>query len=299
MSMRRDKMSLAWICITASACLCLHWTAHSASGEEDSAASLIGRMKASSAKLTSLAAEWEQTTRTLLPEAIAGIALLPPSVHKETVRLRTDGNKLYCDYCNQGTSTPRRRSTFDGEASIRLTTQREPPYPFAVISGDTHNYDSKNLDVAPTLKAFRPFDERFGDIPESSLKLAADEARLRDRECRILVRHLPKMDAEHQFWVVPSEGDSIGRVSLHKKGVLRVQTDISYKPIDGHYLPEEWTIQWFDQKGVLEKTMTAKITSYSINAPLLAEEFLITIPAGAMVTDLRSGKDYRIPGNEE
>jgi len=104
---------------------------------------------------------------------------------------------------------------------------------------------------------------------------------------RVKVEHGRR--ARRAFWINPERNYAVSRYEEDVDGKLTFQVDIGYVQHDrGFVVPSNWRIQEHTLDGLLERDITATVTSCRINDDIDDGEFTITFPAKTLVTDLRS-----------
>jgi hypothetical protein len=97
------------------------------------------------------------------------------------------------------------------------------------------------------------------------------------------------------FWLDPTKGYVIRRLSIYKGTRLQEQYDVKYQesPSTG-WLPISWTRSLFDDKGVLTILGSAQVLRTKLNESFAETEFNVVFPAGTQVYDQNTKKDYRV-----
>ena len=164
-------------------------------------------------------------------------------------------------------------SVFDGQVgTIRLTSFLDHPPPTSLQS--TANADAQNLDARPILIAFRPLDPVMGH-------------RLIDRAVTNLSRTFYKgkstflLEERHDpsgwktlVWIEPERNFLVSRYMVSFEQNHMVDIDIDYVQ-DGRWgwIPSGWRVTEMLSDGSRRLVSVAKVTGYSINIPIEADEF--------------------------
>ncbi len=105
----------------------------------------------------------------------------------------------------------------------------------------------------------------------------------------------PRPDPPARFWLDPGAGHVVRRVRWPGAGRTTNQLAVRFCPDEtAGWLPAGWTWTYADADGQVLRTLTATVTAARLNGPVPADQFELTFPPGAFVTDQRTGQDYRV-----
>ena len=164
-------------------------------------------------------------------------------------------------------------SVFDGQrGTSRLATTLDHPPPTSLQT--TANPDAQNLDTRPIMMAFRPLDAVVGD-------------RLLDRAVTNLARTFYKgkstflLEERHDpsgwktiRWIEPERDFLMSRYVVAFEQRIIVDIDIDYtRDARWGWVPSGWRVTEMLSDGSKRQVSSARVTSYTINAPIGAEEF--------------------------
>lgn len=238
---------------------------------------------------------------------------LPPDTGRQRIKqcdLAIDGNRLrYAfegDYWDSAKGEYRDRTyiaVFDGDVAQQYFSPGRV-YGKLVISANAVHQDVGNVHLKPLTLACRALGTSL--LPELNppqCTLAREVGYVDGRACRILERSLdgrpaaPSDSRKNQWWIEPERGLFVRYVSI-RSAKPAVQVDVSYKeePSFG-WLPSGWKIARFAGDTVTE-TITATVTSASVNEPIPLSEFRIEdLPTGTWIEDRRDDTDTLIRAN--
>jgi hypothetical protein len=144
-------------------------------------------------------------------------------------------------------------------------------------------------DVYPLVLALRPLMRSVSFVDLSHYRPLPTGGVVGETPCLILEPTGGRAEAV-SLWVDPLRDYVIRRAIVSFNGTERSQLDIDYSadPVAG-WLPKEWSWVHLNLRGDLDLALRASLDNRSINMPLSPADFALEEPAGAQVTDLRSG----------
>ena len=164
-------------------------------------------------------------------------------------------------------------SVFDGQIGrTRITSFLDHPPGTALQTAA--NIDAQNLDVRPILMAFRPLDPAMGH-------LLIDRAVTNERRQFYRGRSIFLLEERHDpsgwktiLWLEPERGFLVSRyvVAFEQKTMTDIVIDYTQDPRWG-WIPNGWRVTEMLSDGSKRQVTVARVTSYSINVPIAAEEF--------------------------
>ena len=164
-------------------------------------------------------------------------------------------------------------SVFDGQTGrTRITSFLDHP-PGTVVQ-TAANIDAQNLDVRPILMAFRPLDPAMGH-------LLIDRAVTNERRQFYRGRSIFLLEERHDpsgwktlLWLEPERGFLVSRylLAFEQRTIVDIVIDYTEDPRWG-WIPAGWRITEMLSDGSKRQVTVARVTGYSINAPIAAEEF--------------------------
>ena len=164
-------------------------------------------------------------------------------------------------------------SVFDGQTErTRITSFLDHP-PGTVLQ-TAANIDAQNLDVRPILMAFRPLDPAMGH-------LLIDRAVTNERRQFYRGRSIFLLEERHDpsgwktiLWLEPERGFLVSRylLAFEQKTIVDIVVDYTQDPRWG-WIPNGWRVTEMLSDGSKRQVTVARVTSYSINVPIAAEEF--------------------------
>jgi hypothetical protein len=164
-------------------------------------------------------------------------------------------------------------SVFDGQiGTIRLSSFLD--HPPATVLQATANVDAQNLDARPILMAFRPLDpvmgHRFMD------RAITNESRTfyRGKSTFLLEERHDPSGWKTLLWIEPERNFIVSRYMVSFEQNHIVDIDIDYvQDARWGWIPSGWRVTEMLSDGSKRLVAVAKVTSYSINAPIGTEEF--------------------------
>jgi hypothetical protein len=164
-------------------------------------------------------------------------------------------------------------SVFDGQIGrTRITSFLDHPPGTALQTAA--NIDAQNLDVRPILMAFRPLDPAMGH-------LLIDRAVTNERRQFYRGRSIFLLEERHDpsgwktiLWLEPERGFLVSRylLAFEQKTMADIVIDYTQDPRWG-WIPNGWRVTEMLSDGSKRQLTVARVTSYSINVPIAAEEF--------------------------
>jgi len=164
-------------------------------------------------------------------------------------------------------------SVFDGQTGrTRITSFLDHP-PGTVVQ-TAANIDAQNLDVRPILMAFRPLDPAMGH-------LLIDRAVTNERRQFYRGRSIFLLEERHDpsgwktlLWLEPERGFLVSRylLAFEQRTIADIVIDYTEDPRWG-WIPAGWRITEMLSDGSKRQITVARVTGYSINGPIAAEEF--------------------------
>ena len=164
-------------------------------------------------------------------------------------------------------------SVFDGHiGTTRLSSLLD--HPPATMLQTTANVDAQNLDTRPILMALRSLDAVMGHrlIDRAITNLA--RTFYRGKSTFLLEERHDPSGWKTILWIEPERDFLVSRyvVSFEQKIIVDVDIDYAQDARWG-WVPSGWRVTEMLSDGSRRLVAVAKVTSYSINAPIGAEEF--------------------------
>jgi hypothetical protein len=164
-------------------------------------------------------------------------------------------------------------SVFDGQiGTTRLSSLLD--HPPATMLQTTANVDAQNLDTRPILMTLRPLDAVMGHrlIDRAITNLA--RTFYRGKSTFLLEERHDPSGWKTILWIEPERDFLVSRyvVSFEQKIIVDVDIDYAQDARWG-WVPSAWRVTEMLSDGSRRLVAVAKVTSYSINAPIGTEEF--------------------------
>jgi hypothetical protein len=164
-------------------------------------------------------------------------------------------------------------SVFDGQTGmIRLTSLTDSPP--AVIRQTITNVDAQNLDTRAILVAFRPLDPLMGHLLIDRAVTNLRRTFFNGRSTFLLEEQRDPSGWKTILRIEPERGFVVNQflVPFEGKPILQMNIDYVEDPKWG-WIPSGWQVTQMLDDGSTRLVSEAKVTSYSINQPISAEEF--------------------------
>jgi len=164
-------------------------------------------------------------------------------------------------------------SVFDGQTgAVRLNSFLD--HPPGTLLRATANVDAQDLDVRPILMAFRPLDAAMGHRLIDRAVTNLSRTFYRGKSTFLLEEQHDPSGWKTILWIEPERDFLVSRYMLSFEQKETVDIDIDYVP-DARWgwVPSGWRVTEMLSDGSKRLVSVAKVTSYSINTPIGAEEF--------------------------
>lgn len=164
-------------------------------------------------------------------------------------------------------------SIFDGQAGIiRLASLTNSPPP--VISQTVTNVDAQNLDTRAILMTFRPLDPVMGHLLIDRAVTNQMRSFYNGKSTFLLEERRDPSGWKTILRLEPERGFIVNQfiVPFEQKLILQMNIDYVEDPKWGS-IPGGWQVSQMLDDGSTRLISEAKVTSYSINQPISAEEF--------------------------
>jgi len=164
-------------------------------------------------------------------------------------------------------------SVFDGQiGAVRLSSFLDHP-PGTVIQ-TTANVDAQNLDTRPILMAFRPLDAVMGHRLIDRAITNLSRTFYRGKSTFLLEERHDPSGWKTLLWIEPERDFLVSRymVSFEQNHIVDIDIDYVHDARWG-WIPSGWRVTEMLFDGSKRLVAVAKVTSYSINVPIGAEEF--------------------------
>lgn len=164
-------------------------------------------------------------------------------------------------------------SVFDGQTgAVRLNSFLDHP-PGTLLQA-TANVDAQDLDVRPILMAFRPLDAAMGHRLIDRAVTNLSRTFYRGKSTFLLEERHDPSGWKTILWIEPERDFLVSRYMLSFEQKETVDIDIDYvHDARWGWIPSGWRVTEMLSDGSKRLVSVAKVTSYSINAPIGAEEF--------------------------
>lgn len=164
-------------------------------------------------------------------------------------------------------------SVFDGQIGRTRVTSLLGSPPGTHLQ-TTANIDAQNLDARPILMAFRPLDGAMGHRLID--RAVTNQARTfyRGRSTFLLEERHDPSGWKTILWIEPERNFLVSRyvVAFEQKTIADIEIDYARDARWG-WIPSGWRITQMLADGSKRLVAVAKVTSYTINAPIEADEF--------------------------
>jgi hypothetical protein len=164
-------------------------------------------------------------------------------------------------------------SVFDGQiGTIRLSSFLD--HPPATVLQMTANVDAQNLDARPILMAFRPLDPVMGHRLIDRAITNESRTFYRGKSTFLLEERHDPSGWKTLLWIEPERNFLVSRymVSFEQNHIIDIDIDYVQDARWG-WIPGGWRVTEMLSDGSRRLVAVAKVTSYSINAPIGTEEF--------------------------
>lgn len=164
-------------------------------------------------------------------------------------------------------------SVFDGQTgAVRLQSLRESP-PATTIR-TTANVDAQTLDTRPILMTFRPLDPQMGHVLIDRAVTNQMRTFHRGQSTFLLEERFDPSGWKSIFRIEPERDFLISQFLLpfEHKPILEMDIDYIQDPKWG-WVPSAWRITQMLADGTKRQIVDAKVTGFSINAPMPIEVF--------------------------
>src|SRR6266550_40626 len=164
-------------------------------------------------------------------------------------------------------------SVFDGQiGKSRLNSLLD--HPPATIIQTTANVDAQNLDTRPILMAFRPMDAAMGHRLIDRAITNLSRTFYRGKSTLLLEERHDPSGWKTILWIEPERNFLVSRYVVSFEQKMIVDIDIDYaRDARWGWIPSGWRVTEMLSDGSRRVLAVARVTSYSINAPIGTEEF--------------------------
>jgi hypothetical protein len=217
-------------------------------------------------------------------------------------RLVVDGEKVRYE-CNHPWYGPRGElwarsslSVFNGSTATRFfpTGLGGEGGPAGVIREDPRlPFVASQVEVVPLGLAFRGLGSLLTSNVFSEMEPSGTSLPIDGEPCEEHVLNRP--DALTSYWLDPSKGYVVRRVSRQRPGGPLDQMDIRYRRDDvAGWVPVSWSRAQSLPDGTVLRTAKVDVLEMRLNNSPAAELFDIQFPIGTHVRDQRDRKNYRV-----
>jgi hypothetical protein len=164
-------------------------------------------------------------------------------------------------------------SVFDGQTGrARITSFFDHP-PGTVLQ-TAANIDAQNLDVRSILMAFRPLDPAMGHVLIDRAVTNERRQFYRGKSIFLLEERHDPSGWKTLLWLEPERGFLVSRylLAFEQRTIVDIVIDYTEDPRWG-WIPAGWRITEMLSDGSKRQITVARVTGYSINGPIAAEEF--------------------------
>jgi len=164
-------------------------------------------------------------------------------------------------------------SVFDGQTgTVRLNSFLD--HPPGTLLRATANVDAQNLDARPILMTFRPLDAAMGHRLIDRAVTNLSRTFYRGKSTFLLEERHDPSGWKTILWIEPERDFLVSRymVSFEQKETVDIDIDYVHDARWG-WIPSGWRVTEMLSDGSKRLVSVAKVTSYSINAPIGPEEF--------------------------
>ena len=164
-------------------------------------------------------------------------------------------------------------SVFDGQiGTTRLSSLLD--HPPATMLQTTANVDAQTLDSRPILMAFRPLDAAMGHRLIDRAITNLSRTFYRGKSTFLLEERHDPSGWKTILWIEPERDFLVSRYVVSFEQKIIVDTDIDYvQDARWGWIPSGWRVIEMLSDGSRRLVAVAKVSSYSINGPIGAEEF--------------------------
>ncbi len=147
-------------------------------------------------------------------------------------------------------------------------------HPPATVLQMTANVDAQNLDARPILMAFRPLDPVMGHRLMDRAITNESRTFYRGKSTFLLEERHDPSGWKTLLWIEPERNFLVSRYMVSFEQNHIVDIDIDYvRDARWGWIPSGWRVTEMLSDGSRRLVAVAKVTSYSINAPIGTEEF--------------------------
>jgi|GEM_PF-1660441 len=164
-------------------------------------------------------------------------------------------------------------SVFDGQrGKTRLSSLTDSP-PAAIIQG-TANVDAQNLDTRAILMALRPLDPVMGHLLIERAVTNQVRTFYRGKSTMLLEERHDPSGWKTAVRIEPERGFLVSQYLVYFEQKRMVEIDIDYvEDARWGWVPSGWRVTEMLADASRRLVAVAKVSSYSINAPIGSEEF--------------------------
>lgn len=164
-------------------------------------------------------------------------------------------------------------SVFDGQVgTTRLSSFLD--HPPATMLQTTANVDAQNLDTRPILMAFRPLDAVMGHRLIDRAITNLSRTFYRGKSTFLLEERHDPSGWKTLLWIEPERNFLVSRYMVSFEQNHIVDIDIDYvQDARWGWIPSGWRVTEMLSDGSRRRVAVAKVTRYSINAPIGTETF--------------------------
>ena len=159
-------------------------------------------------------------------------------------------------------------SVFDGaRGEVRMTTFLDSPPP--TVQPTTSNVDAQNLDLRPIMMALRPLDPVLGHLLVDRAVTNERRAFYRGKSSFLLEERHDPSGWKTILWIEPERDFLVSRyyVEFEQKPIADIDIDYTQDATWG-WIPSGWRITELLANGTRRLVTEARVTRYSINAPI-------------------------------
>jgi hypothetical protein len=182
-------------------------------------------------------------------------------------------------------------ATFDGTDNMNLlTSSMKDKHPIGSIVNPPESPIAPYNVYRPILWHYRASKTELGRGDNADKVVdTGDTGTIEGRNCQIFQQQGRRVQ---QYWVdIRRKACLMRYVWLNNDRTPHMTIDISYTDDATHGpVPTKWTVRQYEQGAVLAQQEEVKVSSYELNTAIDADEFRITFPVGAVVTDQRTSE---------